>query len=82
MIQDPHAWVPRLRDAAHHHVRFDVSSEMYAAMGESLLFALEQRLGDRLSPAAAAAWSKAYNFIAAVMMSAHTATDARACTVM
>ena len=74
--------MPKLRDAAARHARLNVSAELYAAMGESLLFALEQRLGDRLSPPAAAAWSKTYNFVAAVMLSARTGGDGKACAVM
>ena len=60
-----------------------VSEELYAAMGEALIFALGQRLGDdRFSPEAAQAWSKAYGFISATMVTFSKQDAGRSCVIM
>ena len=52
-------------------------------MGEALLFGLAARLGDRFTAEAAQAWSKAYSFISATMVSFSSRSAPRqSCTVM
>ena len=51
-------------------------------MGEALLFALGERLGDEFSPEAAEAWSKAYGFISATMISHTKEASAKGCVLL
>ena len=55
---------------------------MYAVMGEALLHALGKRLGERFPSEAAQAWSKAFNFVSAVMTSESKQAHGRTCHVM
>lgn len=60
------------------HVSYGVTADQYAPVGEALLWALEQLLGNRFGPAEAAAWTKAYALLSSVMIAAageHVRTD-------
>ena len=58
-----------VRDCALRHKDRGVLPDYYNYLGEALLYALSERLGDEFSGEAARAWSKAYAFISATMIS-------------
>ena len=60
-----------------------VSPELYACMGEALIYGLETRLGDSFGEDSAQAWSKAYAFISATMITfSNQSKESSSCTVM
>ena len=74
-----------VRDCAMRHKDRGVLPEYYNYLGEALLFALSERLGDQLTPEAALAWGKAYTFISATMISytaAKKSTSKGSCCLM
>lgn len=52
------------------HRAYGVLDGHYETFGEALLWAFEQRLGDRFTPELRAAWSEAWSEIAAAMRAA------------
>ena len=50
------------------HLAFGVRAEHYAALGDALLWGLEQGLGPRWTPDVAEAWSKAYRMLSEHMI--------------
>lgn len=52
------------------HLEFNVTADMYDAVGEALLWTLEQALGEAFTPEVEAAWAKTYGTLADVMKSA------------
>ena len=73
----PHleVFVESTRAMGERHLDRGVTARHYGPMGESLIAALGQTLGDRFTPAVADAWTLANNLVAETMMQA--AADAR-----
>jgi nitric oxide dioxygenase len=63
------AFAPRVRDLAARHVGYGVQTHHYHAVGEALIGALAARLAPDWDPALEAAWRRAYNLVAEMMMS-------------
>jgi len=68
------AFAARVNDLASRHAAYGVQTRHYRAVGEALLGALAAHLGPAWDPATEAAWRRAYNLVAEIMMS----TSARA----
>jgi hemoglobin-like flavoprotein len=61
---------PAVEMLARRHVAYGVADAHYAPVGEALIWALEQKLGDDFTPAARAAWVAAYGLVADTMKAA------------
>ena len=59
-----------VEDLAVRHLAYGVRPEHYTAVGGALQHMFEERLGDAFSPEAAAAWTRAYAALSAVMVAA------------
>lgn len=71
--------LPTVRQLGVRHAGYRVKDEHYATVGAALLAALAQGLGPAWSPAAHAAWAKAYQLLASTMIeAAHQATQRKA----
>jgi hemoglobin-like flavoprotein len=67
-LEDP-TWLGHtLRAMGAKHVGYGVTEEMYGWVGESLLVALADALGDDWTPAIADAWTAAFGAIAGAMI--------------
>jgi hemoglobin-like flavoprotein len=64
------AIIPVLREMGRRHAGYGVEPKHYATVGEALLWALEQALGDDFTPKTKEAWAKAYDLIASTMIEA------------
>ncbi|MCB1186544.1 hemin receptor [bacterium] len=62
--------VPAVQKLGQRHVQYGVSDEDYGKVGASLLWTLEQALGDEWTPELAAAWTECYGLLANTMTSA------------
>ena len=62
-----------LEDLGRKHEGFGVKTEMYANMGDAVMFMLEQTLGDDFTPAKRAAWKETYAEISQDMIKAQMA---------
>jgi len=49
-------------------MQYGVTAADYAPVGDALLLALEEKLGDRFTPRMHAAWREAYQLLAHVMV--------------
>jgi hemoglobin-like flavoprotein len=58
----------RVRDLAARHATYGVQTRHYRTAGDALLGALAARLGPAWDPATEAAWRRAYNLVAEIMM--------------
>jgi len=63
-------FAPRVRELATRHVGYGVQTRHYQAVGEALLGALAAHLAPDWDDALEAAWRRAYNLVAEVMMAA------------
>src|SRR5262245_17097565 len=61
-------FAPRVRDLAARHAAYGVQTRHFRAVGEALVGALAGRLGPEWNPALEAAWRRAYNLVAEIMM--------------
>lgn len=69
--------LPVVEELGRRHAGYGVVERHYGSVGEALLATLAEGLGDAWSPRAAAAWTKTYDILSSVMMSAaRTATPA------
>jgi hemoglobin-like flavoprotein len=68
--QQPDDIRPLLRRLGRRHVGYGVQPEDYDAMGEALLWALRQTLGDEFTRESEAAWRAFYRLVAAEMRAA------------
>jgi hemoglobin-like flavoprotein len=59
-----------LREMGRRHAGYGVEPEHYTTVGEALLWALEQALGDDFTSETKEAWAKAYDLIASTMIEA------------
>ncbi len=64
------AIVPAVQDLGKRHVAYNVKEEHYAAVGSSLLWTLEQGLGDKFTPDTKEAWTTVYGLLATTMIDA------------
>ena len=62
------AFAPRVRELAARHVGYGVQTHHYHAVGEALIGALAAHLAPAWDDALEAAWRRAYNLVAEVMM--------------
>ncbi len=69
-IGNPDTLLPAVRELGVRHVGYQVKTEHYEMVGESLIFAMGELLGDAFTEEAEAAWKKAYAFLAEVMIEA------------
>jgi hemoglobin-like flavoprotein len=63
-------FAPRVRDLGTRHAAYRVKSRHYSAAREALIGALANHLGDDWTPDVEAAWRRAYNLVAEMMMAA------------
>jgi methyl-accepting chemotaxis protein len=61
-------FAPRVRDLAGRHVRYGVQTRHYEPLGDALIATLAAHLGTQWNPALEAAWRRAYNLVAELMM--------------
>ncbi|MEO1498271.1 MAG: globin family protein [Planctomycetota bacterium] len=73
--------VPAVEDLGRRHVDYGVQSEYYDAVGEALLWTLEQGLGRAFTQEAREAWGEAYRTLAGVMIEAATPAGAELAAV-
>ena len=76
-ITDFESFAPRVRALAARHVGYGVQTRHYHAVGQALIGALAARLGADWDDALEAAWRRAYNLVAEVMMAAAAELGAR-----
>ena len=62
--------IPTVQDLGRRHAGYGVAAIDYDAVGEALLWTLEQELGDAYTSDVAQAWAAAYTTLAAVMTGA------------
>ncbi len=62
------AFAPRVRDLAARHIGYGVQTKHYHVVGEALIGALAAHLASDWDDALEAAWRRAYNLVAEVMM--------------
>ena len=72
------AFAPRVSELAARHVGYGVQIRHYRAVGEALIGALAAHLAADWDDALEAAWRRAYNLVAEVMMAAAADVSARA----
>ena len=66
-LDDAPALVAQVTDLGSRHDGYGVLHEHYALVGDALLWALAERLGDRFTDDTRAAWREAYLLLAALM---------------
>ncbi|MEO5685620.1 MAG: globin domain-containing protein [Chitinophagaceae bacterium] len=69
-LQEIEAVTDNIREMAKRHVDYGVKPEHYKAVGDALLWTLEQGLGPDWNPAVQDAWATCYQQLADTMMSA------------
>jgi len=69
-LPEPGRILPAIRDLAVRHVGYGVKLTDYHALGEALLWTLEQALGEDFTPAVREAWTLCYEELAAEMKAA------------
>ena len=69
-LDDPETLVPAAQSLAIRHVRYGVTAEQYAAVGEALIATLRQGLGPDFSEEDEAAWRRVYAQLSNIMTSA------------
>lgn len=62
--------LPAVQDLARRHKTYGVVDAHYPAVGETLLWTLEQGLGDDFTPELRQAWTTAFQTLAGVMIAA------------
>lgn len=67
-IENPESLAAVLRNIAHKHASLDVRAEHYPVVGEQLLAAIKDVLGDAATDEIIAAWAQAYGNLADVLM--------------
>jgi nitric oxide dioxygenase len=69
---------PEIEALARRHVDYGATEAHYSAVGEALLWALEQGLGDKLTAEAVEAWTAAYALLSGTMIAASRSEDSAA----
>jgi nitric oxide dioxygenase len=67
-LDDPEALRPHLEHLAQGHAAFGVKPEHFRPMGQALIWAMRETLGEKFSEAAAVAWEAAYELLAGEMV--------------
>lgn len=62
--------VPAVQDLGKRHVKYNVKEEHYAVVGSSLLWTLEQGLGEKFTPDTKEAWATVYGVLSSTMIDA------------
>lgn len=70
--------LPKVQHLARRHVAYGAEEAHYAVVGETLLWTLEQGLGEAFTPAARAAWTEAYTLLADAMIAVHREVEGAA----
>ena len=71
-LDDPDSLLPAIAALGKRHARYGVEHRHFDSVGEALLMALADTLGDAFTPELRAAWAEAYALIASVMRRALT----------
>jgi hemoglobin-like flavoprotein len=71
-------FAPRVKDLAVRHLQYGVQTHHYRAVGEALVGALAMHLAQIWTAELEAAWRRAYNLVAEMMMATAAGDDARA----
>lgn len=66
--------IPLVEELGRRHAEYGVMDEHYDAVGEALLWTLEQGVGEEFTPQVREAWASAYELIASTMKGAAVAT--------
>ncbi len=69
-LHEPGQLLPAIRDLSVRHVGYGVKLADYDALGEALLWTLEQALGEDFTPAVREAWTVCYDELAGEMKAA------------
>jgi hemoglobin-like flavoprotein len=69
-------FAPRVRDLAARHVRYGVRTRHYQSLGDALIATLAEHLGPRWNAELEAAWRRAYNLVAELMMATAASIEA------
>ncbi|MBW8813501.1 MAG: hypothetical protein JF588_08755 [Caulobacterales bacterium] len=70
--------LPQLEHLARRHVAYGAEAGHYEVVGDTLLWTLEQGLGEAFTPAVRQAWAEAYAGLAGAMMAAARSVEAPA----
>lgn len=76
-IDKPSVLAQAVERVAQKHIGFGIQPEHYPAVGQALLGALQQVLGQAATPTLVAAWGKGYSFLADILMSREAQLYAR-----
>lgn len=68
-LTDLNGLVPVLQKLAERHIDYGVKAEDYTPVGNALLFALKQGLGDDFTPDVRAAWVETFRLVSQTMKS-------------
>lgn len=66
------AIAPEMEALGKRHVAYGVTGEQYDHIGDALIWAMQQSLGDDFSDESANAWKKVYKLIADIAKAEHT----------
>ena len=69
-LHRPQTILPAVQKLGQRHVGYGVRPEHYQAVGQALLWTLEQGLGDQFTAEVAAAWTAVYTLLADTMITA------------
>lgn len=78
LLDHPVAFVQEARSLAERHTTYRVQAADYGPVGEALLYAFAEVLGEEFSPDVREAWTEAYRYAASVMVPVHRAATERA----
>jgi nitric oxide dioxygenase len=67
-LDDPQALRPHLEHLAQGHAAYGVKPEHFRPMGQALIWAMRETLGERFPEGADAAWEAAYDLLAREMV--------------
>jgi hemoglobin-like flavoprotein len=65
------AYLPNLKALGQKHITYGISTDMYAYVGEALIWTLEQSLGNEFTAEVKEAWEKIYALLTEVMTSVY-----------
>jgi nitric oxide dioxygenase len=68
--------LPQLEHLARRHVAYGAEEAHYAVVGDTLLWTLEQGLGEAFTPAVRQAWAEAYAALSGAMIAAARSVEA------
>ncbi|HET6969559.1 MAG TPA: globin family protein [Phenylobacterium sp.] len=70
--------LPQVEHMARRHVAYGAEEAHYAVVGDTLIWTLEQGLGDAFTPAVRQAWAEAYAALSGAMIAAARTVEAPA----